>query len=212
MKTIIRFVRPDIYKLDVTNTGFIVSVILLLAAAVIVSVLTARFAMKAWGGNKKKTMLCFAGITVCIALALICFFGFAAVTIKGIVLALILLCSSYEDIRKRECEDYLHLMIVIVAFIGTELSSLPNMLLSALFAGGILLAAAIVTKNGIGGADVKFSAACSFLLGLSRGVFGLTVGMLLAVAFNIFAKNKNKGFPMIPYLAVGYMAAYFLQS
>ena len=102
-------------------------------------------------------------------------------------------------------------MIVIAAFIGTDLSSIPNMFFSALFAGGIMLITMLITKSNIGGADIKMAAACCFLLGLSRGIIGLLAGMILAVVFNIFKKDKKKGFPMIPYLAVGFMTAYFAQ-
>ena len=152
------------------------------------------------------------GISFLITLALLCFFGFAAITVKGIILSLVLVFSSYEDIKARECDDYLHLMIVIAALIGAEVSAIPYMLISGVFIGGLMLLPVILTKSTVGGADIKTAAACSFMLGLNRGIIGLLFGTVLAVAFNIFKKDKSKGFPMIPYLAVGYMAAYFIQS
>ena len=211
MSMMILPIRPQICNLSVINIEFIISAALMLTAAVIAALLSARYATGVFKGNKKKTMLCFVGIAVCVTLALVCFFGCAAITVKGIIFALILVFSSYEDIKKRECDDYLHLMIVIAAFIGTELSAVPKMFFSAMFAGGLMLATMLMTKSSIGGADIKMAAACSFLLGISRGIVGLLIGMVLAVAFNIFKKDKKKGFPMIPYLAVGYMAAYFIQ-
>ena len=74
-----------------------------------------------------------------------------------------------------------------------------------------MLITTLITKSNVGGADIKLAAACSFLLGLSRGIIGLLIGMILAVVCNAFKKDKKKGFPMIPYLAVGTMAAYFIQ-
>ncbi|MBQ6183300.1 MAG: prepilin peptidase [Clostridia bacterium] len=208
----IRPILPRFYEIDLTNkVGFIVSTVLMTLSVVLIALLVGRFAAGKFDGNKKKTALCFIGVTALTTLALICFFGCAATTVKGIVLSLILVFSSYEDIKKRECDDYLHLMIVIAAFIGTDLSSIPNMLLSGLFAGGLMLLTMLITKSNIGGADIKIAAACSFLLGLSRGVIGLLAGMILAVVVNVFKKDKKKGFPMIPYLAAGYMAAYFIQ-
>lgn len=208
----IRPILPRFYEIDLTNkVGFIVSTVLMTLSVVLIALLVGRFAAGKFDGNKKKTVLCFIGVTALTTLALICFFGCAATTVKGIVLSLILVFSSYEDIKKRECDDYLHLIIVIAAFIGTDLSSIPNMLLSSLFAGGLMLLTMLITKSNIGGADIKMAAACSFLLGLSRGVIGLLVGMILAVVVNVFKKDKKKGFPMIPYLAAGYMAAYFIQ-
>ena len=211
MTMMIRPFIPHLYKFDGTNIGVIISAALMLVTTVIVSLLASRYAADRFGGNKKKAALFFTGISFCVALALVCFFGCAAITVKGLILSLILVFSSYEDIKKRECDDYLHLMIVIAAFIGTDLSSIPNMLLSGLFAGGLMLLTMLITKSNVGGADIKMAAACCFLLGLSRGIFGLLLGTVLAVVFNIFKKDKKKGFPMIPYLAVGTMAAYFIQ-
>ena len=211
MTMMIRPFIPHLYKFDVTNIGVIISAALMLVTTVIVSLLASRYAADRFGGNKKKAALFFTGISFCVALALVCFFGCAAITVKGLILSLVLVFSSYEDIKKRECDDYLHLMIVIAAFIGTDLSSIPNMLLSGLFAGGLMLLTMLITKSNVGGADIKMAAACCFLLGLSRGIFGLLLGTVLAVVFNIFKKDKKKGFPMIPYLAVGTMAAYFIQ-
>lgn len=208
----IRPILPRFYEIDLTNkVGFIVSTVLTVLSVVLIALLVGRFAAGKFDGNKKKTALVFIGITAFTTLALICFFGCAATTVKGIILSLILVFSSYEDIKKRECDDYLHLMIVIAAFIGTEFSSLPNMLLSGLFAGGLMLLTMLITKSNVGGADIKMATACSFLLGLSRGVIGLLTGMILAVVVNVFKKDKKKGFPMIPYLAAGYMAAYLIQ-
>ena len=128
-----------------------------LTAAFFAGIAAARF-----GGNKKKTTLGFLGIASVVTIALLCRFGCVAETVKGCVLCLILLFASYEDIQKRECDDFLHLMILIAAFIGTSFAELPNMAFSAIFAGGLILLAALMTKADIGGADVKMAAACSF--------------------------------------------------
>lgn len=103
-------------------------------------------------------------------------------------------------------------MIVIAAFIGTDMSALPGMLLSALITGGIMLMTAAVTKSSIGGADIKLSAACAFMLGTVQGMTGLMIGLILAVIINSIKnrKKKHEGFPLIPYLAVGFMTAYFM--
>ena len=211
MTMMIRPVLPHLYTFDVNNIGVIISAGLMLISTLLVAFFVARYAAGRFQGNKRKTTLFFMGISFLSALAIICFFGPAAVAVKGLILSLVLVFGSYEDIKTRECDDALHLMIVIAAFIGTDLSSIPNMFVSAMFAGGLMLLTMIISKSNIGGADIKMAAACSFLLGLSRGIIGLLAGTILAVLFNIFKKDKKKGFPMIPYLAVGYMAAYFIQ-
>ena len=111
----------------------IICLILILISTVMTAFLMSRYAADRYKGNKRKTALFFMGISFFTALALLCFFGFAAITVKGIILSLVLVFSSYEDIKARKCDDYLHLMIVIAALIGTELSSIPYMLLSGVF-------------------------------------------------------------------------------
>ena len=73
------------------------------------------------------------------------------------------------------------------------------------------LTTAAVTKSSIGGADIKLSAACAFMLGTVQGMTGLMIGLILAVIVNSIKnrKKKHEGFPLIPYLAVGFTAAYF---
>jgi prepilin signal peptidase PulO-like enzyme (type II secretory pathway) len=69
----------------------------------------------------------------------------------------------------------------------------------------------IFMKAVVNGADLKLAAACAFLLGFWNGIAGLIVGLLVAVIVNLIKlKNKKDGFPLIPYLAIGFMMAYFI--
>ena len=207
-------VRPMIPNFSVLSNGSFeayIGLAILLTGTVLAAVLLSHYATDRFKGDKKKTTFCFAALALFSAVMMFCFFGFAATTVRGIIFFLILILSSYEDIKTRECDDYMHLMTVIAAFIGTELTEVPGMFVSAMFAGGIMLLTVLVTKNNIGGADIKMAAACSFMLGFERGVIGLVLGTLLAVVVNLLkSKDRKKGFPMIPYLAVGYAAVYFI--
>lgn len=201
-------ITPEITE----NPLILVNGIVLLALTVLTAVFISLYASKVYKGNKKKAVLFFTVIAAFTALSLFCFFGCAATTVKGIIFCLLLAFSSYEDIKTRECENYVHLMIVIAAFIGTDMAALPNMVLSALLVGGIMLMTTIITKSQMGGADIKLSAVCAFLLGTVQGFAGLMLGLIAAIIVNII-KNRKKnteGFPLIPYLAVGFMAAYFM--
>lgn len=201
----------DIPKLT-ENPFVLISGFVLVITAVLIAVVLSLYASNVYKGNKKKAVLFFTVIAAFTALSLFCFFGCAATTVKGIIFCLLLAFSSYEDIKTRECENYVHLMIVIAAFIGTDMSALPGMLLSALIIGGIMLTTAAVTKSSVGGADIKLSAAGAFMLGTVQGMTGLMIGLILAVIINSIKnrKKKHEGFPLIPYLAVGFTAAYFM--
>ena len=208
-------IRPILpYYSSITQAdGFtVVSMMLLLIGAVFAAFCIAMYAANGQQGEKRKTVLLFMGITAIVTVTMLCFFGCAAVTVRGIILSLILLYSSYSDIRTRECSDYLHLMIVIAAFIGCKAAELPAMILGGVLVGAVMLVPLLTGKRTLGGADIKCSAACAFLLGLKRGLIGLTAGLLLAVIINGIKnrKKKDKSFPLLPYLSVGFTAAYFI--
>ncbi|MDD4474282.1 MAG: prepilin peptidase [Eubacteriales bacterium] len=172
------------------------------------------YAAKRWKADKTKTAVAFVLISVAVTILLLCFFGFAVSTVKGILFCLILLFSSYSDIKTREADDYLHVMILLTAFIGHEPADISGMLLSAALITLPLIMTVLLCKGKvIGGADVKLSVACTFLLGISRGIAGLMAGLTIGILANLMIqtrKNQAEGFPLIPYLAAGFMAAYFI--
>ena len=212
MNMMIRPVIPDISNFSFDNWLAIANIFILIAFAVLAAFCVSKFAANKWDGNKGKTALGFIGITIAFTVLLIYFFGCSAITVRGIIFCLILLLSSYSDIRTRECSDWLHVMIVIAAFIGCDFANLPMMIVSAMFVGGIMLMTLLIANCDIGGADIKCAVACSFLLGLERGIIALVGGMLIAILLNAF-KDKEKrrvGFPLIPYLTAGYLAVYLI--
>ncbi len=72
----------------------------------------------------------------------------------------------------------------------------------------ILLLSSVITKNGIGGGDVKFAGAVSLVLGFFNTAVALVLGLLAAVVINKLRKQKS--FPLLPYLAPAFMTAYFI--
>lgn len=80
-----------------------------------------------------------------------------------------------------------------------------------------LLIGTIVDKNGgIGGGDIKFVSAASFLLGVNKGIYGLILGLLVAIIIQLVIINikkldkKKTRFALIPYLAFSYVIFYFI--
>ena len=117
-------------------------------------------------------------------------------------------CAAFEDIKTRECGDFLSVMLGITGIIGEE----PKELILSLtaFAGIvlILLISSAVTKNGIGGGDVKFAGAAALVIGFFNTAAVLAAGLLIAVIVNKLKKEKS--FPLLPYLAPAFMAVYFI--
>ena len=212
MASIIRPITPNISPIANGDMNSIIAWLMVLAFAGLSAFFIANYSAERFKSNPKKTAILFVSVSVLITLMTLCFFGLSATTVKGIILSLVFILSSFEDIRTRECDDFLHVLILVAAFIGINMSSLVGMFSAAIFVFAVIMGTAMITNGEIGGADIKISVACAFLLGLRKGLLGLILGLTLAVVINLIKnrKNKKEGFPMIPYLAAGFMAAYFL--
>jgi leader peptidase (prepilin peptidase)/N-methyltransferase len=135
--------------------------------------------------------------------------------IKGAIFLSILLYASNCDVKTREVPDFVHIMILITGLIEIKLDYLPSMIAGFLIVPLPFLISAILRENSIGGADIKLVAACSFLLGFQRGIVTVIVGLILAVLITTISRNIKKhsfqdNFPIVPYLALGSIFAYFI--
>ncbi len=152
-------------------------------------------------------------ISIILVSSLLIAFGWSTELIKGIIFMQILLYASVSDIQTHEVKDFVSVLIFITGFIGVTLTNIPMMLLSGFIIGGMLLICAMVSGNRLGGADVKLSAACAFLLGFSKSLAGLIIGLIVSVIANLIIqkqkKTKNQPFPLVPYLSIGFMLMYF---
>ena len=152
-------------------------------------------------------------ISIILVSSLLITFGWSMELLKGVIFLQILLYASVSDIQTHEVKDFVSVCIFIAGFIGVTFSDVPEMLLSGLAIGGVLLFCAMASGNRLGGADVKLSAACAFLLGFQKSVAGLIIGLLVSVIANLIIqkrnKTKNQPFPLVPYLSIGFMLMYF---
>ncbi len=153
-------------------------------------------------------------IVIAITVSMMLFtFGWSMDLVKGTAFLLILMFASVCDIQTHEVRDFVSVMIVLVALIGVEMTNLPTMLIGGCAIFAFLFVCAMVSGNRFGGADVKLSAACAFLLGFQKSILGLIIGLFLAVICNFIierkSKIKEKPFPLVPYLSFGFMLMYF---
>ena len=123
--------------------------------------------------------------------------GFSMWTVKGIVLALILLRASVQDLSERQADEFLWVMLLILALVNYKEVGVTSMLFGAL---GVFLPQFIVVMffktKGQGGADFKFSTAAALCLGFYGGVIGYMIGLVFAIVFqtiyNKVKKQSNK--------------------
>ena len=137
--------------------------------------------------------------------------------IKTLILFLLLLYASINDIRTHHVEDVIPFLIGSIALIGISLSDIPGMFLSAFIIALPMFCMALIKPGEIGGADIKLTAACAFLLGIQKGLVFIVLGLFLAVICNLVLKKLYKDrykepFALIPYLSIGCMIAYFMNS
>ena len=135
--------------------------------------------------------------------------------IKGCIFFMLLLVAAYRDIRTREVENYIPMMIAITALIGITVTQLPLMLLGTLIVTLPQLIIAIFKPNSVGGADIKVSAACSFLLGFEEGILWVLLGLAISlictyIVSKIRTSNINSALTLVPYLSIGCYIAYLL--
>ena len=142
--------------------------------------------------------------------------GFSMWTVKGIVLALILLYASVQDLSTHEADDFLWVMLVILSLVNFGDVGIGSMIFGALAVFVPQMAIAMFTKKGgIGGADIKLSTAAALSLGFYGGAIGYMIGLVFAIVFqtiyNKVKKQSNKeAFPLLPFLSTGLMIGYFI--
>ena len=142
--------------------------------------------------------------------------GFSMWTVKGIVLTLILLYASLQDLSTHEADDFLWVMLVILSFVNFGDVGIGSMIFGAVAVFVPQMAIAMFTKKGgIGGADIKLSTAAALSLGFYGGVIGYCIGLIFAITVQLLsnkAKKRSNGepFPLLPFLSTGLMIGYFI--
>ena len=141
-------------------------------------------------------------------------FGVSVNLLKGILLTDLFLFASVSDFRERKVPDVIAVMIALLGLISVSGSNLLWNAVTGIAAFGFFFLAAVISRNKIGGADVKFIAASMFVCGLNDGLAGLILGLFLSVIGtairNKKTKSKDKTMPMIPYLSVGFLTAFMI--
>ena len=137
--------------------------------------------------------------------------------IRYMVILLLLLLISYQDLRKGIIPNYLVLSLFLWVLFWQLLSpvfSLGSSLAGFLAGGGLFYLIAVLSKGGLGGGDIKLMA----VLGLATGwplvllvfllafLLGALVGLVL-----LFAKVKTwrSALPFAPFLTLAFFLILF---
>lgn len=130
---------------------------------------------------------------------------------------ILLLVASIWDIRKRIIPDELNAMILCIGLLTFTPDKLAGLLL-----GLPLFIAAILKEGGMGGGDIKLTAAAGFVLGFPLGMVGLIFGLSAVLLYHLIIRSIRKLkhinapaagetlLPLAPFLSVGFLASYLL--
>lgn len=142
--------------------------------------------------------------------------GFTLWTLKGMVMALILLYASVQDVNTHEADDFLWVMLVILSLVNFGDVSIGSMVFGAIAVFVPQMAIAMFAKKGgIGGADIKISTAAALSLGFYRGVIGYMIGLAFGVIYQTIRnkvqnRSNQEPFPLLPFLSTGLMIGYLI--
>lgn len=142
--------------------------------------------------------------------------GFTLWTLKGMVMALILLYASVQDVNTHEADDFLWVMLVILSLVNFGDVSIGSMVFGAIavFVPQMVIAM-FAKKGGIGGADIKISTAAALSLGFYGGVIGYMIGLAFGVIYQTIRnkvqnRSNQEPFPLLPFLSTGLMIGYLI--
>lgn len=137
---------------------------------------------------------------------------------QTVLFSSLLLVASLWDISKRIIPDSICLLIAVAGLIDFS----PAKLLGALAALPLLIIA-LWKPDGIGGGDIKLTAAAGVVLGFWGCTFGLMFGLTASLFFYLFMQTIKKlrklepqkaaqvSLPMAPFLSLGFLAAAIMR-
>lgn len=124
--------------------------------------------------------------------------------IRRLLFAAVLIYASVTDIRTRTVPVHVLLFLFVIGLIGISLSSFTW----ALIVFVLLFSTAMVFPD-FGGGDVKFGAMCAFVMGNSKVLSALLLGLLASIpAITFYCSVKHKpikgtSFPLVPFISLG---------
>jgi leader peptidase (prepilin peptidase)/N-methyltransferase len=136
---------------------------------------------------------------------------------QAVLFSCLLMAASVWDLRKRIIPDSICLLIALAGLIDFS----PARFLGILAALPLLLAA-LLKEGGIGGGDIKLTAAAGIVLGFGGCVAGLTLGLTASLVFYFSTQTVRRlrklepqkavqaSLPMAPFLSLGFLAVTIL--
>lgn len=135
--------------------------------------------------------------------------------LRAVAFFALLLAATVSDCRTRTIPDSICLLTAALGLFFFHPTRLSGML-----AALPLLVAAMLREDSVGGGDIKFTAAAGLVLGFWKGLWGLALGLALALLFHgansLFLCLRGMkprpicqaALPLAPFLSVGFTVLY----
>lgn len=204
------FVKENVIAKDAV--WLILKIIIVTAVSVIIGLLLHKRMKKQWLRTNKTVALLLSAV---MAISLSIRFGLSVYTFQGLFLYYLLLYASASDLTDRRVADHLSVSVLALSLISVPTVGIISMLIGGAVSFAIQTGASVFSGGRYGGADIKISSACVFLLGWSRGLIGLALGLLSGVLFTLIynkikKRSSSEGFALVPFISFGMMVAFFL--
>lgn len=132
--------------------------------------------------------------------------------VQGGFFAALLLTASVFDIRKRIIPDSISLAIALTSFLAFEPMKLFGILAAVIFHGIAYI------FGGMYGGDIKLVAAAGLVLGFTKSMTAVIIGLTAMLVFHagrvlilkLCGRTAGEGYPLAPFLSLGCIAAYFI--
>lgn len=122
-----------------------------------------------------------------------------------IIILVILIIISIQDIRLREVSNYASLFFILIALIEKQIN------IERIFISIIIILPFIITnhiiKDNFGYGDIKIIITLSLMLGLRCEIILMIALILCYITQNI---TKKQNMPFIPYITIGYIIVKIL--
>ncbi len=119
-----------------------------------------------------------------------------------------MLYAALYDLRTRKVQDA---VCLVIALAGLAMFSPASSFLGAALAAMPFLACSLLGR--MGGGDWRLAAAAGFVLGLRRTMAGLCLMLPPLILYLLICRFRKKAvnkLPMVPFIAAGFIPAYFI--
>jgi len=117
-----------------------------------------------------------------------------------------LVCAAIADWKKRSIPDWTWIVILLIGGVSAFLFNTPYLLLSHRITGfllpGICLLILAIRYGGVGGGDIKLTAAMGFCFGICGLAFILFFALIPAWIYA--STTKQKSIPLAVFLCMGF--------